>query len=119
MPEAFPDAIAPGDLVVHLEYGIGRFVGMEERETAGRKGEVLCIAYARDAKLYVPVSNAHLVSRYHGAGDAPVKLHSLSGRRWAGEKALADAAERAGQNWGKMGPPNDGTSGGGGGGGAW
>ena len=92
MPEAFPDAIAPGDLVVHLEYGIGRFVGMEERETAGRKGEVLCIAYARDAKLYVPVSNAHLVSRYHGAGDAPVKLHSLSGRRWAGEKALADAA---------------------------
>lgn len=92
VPAPYLEGIAPGDLVVHLEYGIGRFRGLEERETGGRKGEFLCIEYARGAKLYVPVSNAHLVSRYQGAGDAPVKLHSLGGRRWSSEKALADAA---------------------------
>ena len=95
IPETVPDAIAPGDLVVHLEYGIGRFIGMAQRDADGRATEVLCIEYARGAKLYVPVSNAHLVSRYQGAGDAPVKLHALGGRRWSGDKALADAAVQA------------------------
>ncbi|MGI5868966.1 MAG: transcription-repair coupling factor [Kiritimatiellia bacterium] len=94
IPETYTEAIVPGDLVVHLEYGIGRFIGLEEREMAGGRGEALCIEYARGAKLYVPVSNAHLVTRYQGVSDMPVALHSLGGRRWSADRALADAAVR-------------------------
>lgn len=86
------EPIQPGDLVVHLEYGIGRFQGIETRESKGRSVECLCIRYANDAKLYVPITNAHFVSRYQGPRDAPIKLHSLGGRRWANEKAHASTA---------------------------
>ena len=88
------NSISPGDVVVHAERGIGRYRGLAEVETSNGRVEMLALEYAGGAKLYVPLSQAHLVSRYTGVGDAPVKLHSLTGRRWGAEKAQADEAVR-------------------------
>ena len=86
--------IAPGDLVVHQERGIGRYLGLKQVETAGGRVEMLALEYAGGTRLYVPLSQAHLVSRYTGVGDVPVKLHSLTGKRWSAEKAQAAEAVR-------------------------
>jgi transcription-repair coupling factor (superfamily II helicase) len=56
----------PGQPVVHLEHGVGRYAGMTTLEAGGIKGEYLMLTYAGDAKLYVPVSSLHLISRYAG-----------------------------------------------------
>lgn len=86
------DLIEPGDRVVHIEYGIGQFTGTKEMELNGRVREVLCIEYANNTRLFVPVSHANLISRYKGGGDAPVRLHAIGGRRWSGEKVQAQRA---------------------------
>lgn len=86
------DHIEPGDHVVHIEYGIGRFTGTKEMELSGRLSEVLCIEYGNNTRLFVPVSHANLISRYKGAGDAPVRLHVIGGRRWSGDKEQAQQA---------------------------
>jgi transcription-repair coupling factor (superfamily II helicase) len=81
------------NLVVHQEYGVGRF-----REIAFREDEeVLVIEYAEEAKLYVPVDQAHLVSRYVGVGKNAPKLSKLGGGRWSklrekAEKSILDYA---------------------------
>ena len=84
--------ISPGDTVVHVERGIGRYLGLAEVQTSNGRVETLAIEYAGGTKLYVPLSQAHLVSRYTGVGDVPVKLHSLSGKRWSAEKQRATEA---------------------------
>lgn len=112
-----------GDLVVHLEHGIGRFLGLIKmpRSTAfqpvGRVGvspgdsasnmligftdkmsalqdqqEVLALEFADDAKLYVPLEQAYLVSRYVGAGKKSPPLSSLGDGRWARAKIKAAAS---------------------------
>lgn len=86
--------IEPGEYVVHLEHGIGRFVGSTEVEVAGRRSEVFTIEYADGARLHVPVSHAHLLSRYVGVKGQAVKLHRLDGRRWTKEKAAAQRSVR-------------------------
>lgn len=84
--------IEPGELVVHLDYGIGRFLGSTEVEVGGVRSEVFTIEYADGAKLHVPVAHAHLLSRYVGVKGEKVKLHRLDGRRWIREKADAQKA---------------------------
>ena len=95
-----------GDFVVHLEYGIGRFVGLRtapispgHRGAPGGPGqECLVIEYAATTptdqlpRLYVPVSEAHLVSKYVGAGKAHPTLNTLGGNRWAKAKKEAEHA---------------------------
>lgn len=81
-----------GDLVVHVEHGVGRYLGLTEIEFAGRRHEVLSIEYAEGAKLHVPVSHAHLLSRYVGVGREHARLHSLGSARWRREKADAQRA---------------------------
>jgi len=92
-----------GDLVVHVEHGIGRFLGLQTSPVSqGHRGvsqgpgqECLAIEYAPAVadqpapRLYVPVSEAHLVSKYVGAGKARPPLNTLGGTRWA--KARKDA----------------------------
>jgi len=90
--EQIVDNISPGDLVVHIEYGIGRYTGTKEMTFNGQAAEVLCIEYAGRTKLFVPISHANLVSRYKGTDDTPVKLHSIGGKRWSNEKALAQTS---------------------------
>ncbi len=86
--------ISPGDLVVHVEHGIGRFLGTTEIEVAGRRQEVLSIEYD-GGKLHVPVSQSHLLARYVGAASgAPVRLHRLDGRRWSAARGAAEDAVR-------------------------
>ena len=86
--------ISPGDLVVHVEHGIGRFLGTTEIEVAGRRQEVLSIEYD-GGRLHVPVSQSHLLARYVGAASGtPVRLHRLDGRRWSAERGAAEDAVR-------------------------
>lgn len=84
--------LEPGDLVVHVDHGIGRFLGSTEVEVDGQRSEVFTIEYAEGAKLHVPVSHAHLLSRYVGVAGHRVKLHRLGGKRWTREKADAERA---------------------------
>ena len=90
-----------GDLVVHLQYGIGKFLGLKNLPvSAGKQGETEClvIEYAPSGieveppKLYVPVSEAHLVSKYVGAGKAHPPLNTLSGNRWRKAKEQTERA---------------------------
>ncbi len=81
--------VEPGELVVHLEHGIGRFLGLTEIELEGRRTEVFTLEYAGGAKLHVPTTHAHLLSRYIGAQSHRVKLHSLDGKKWQKDKASA------------------------------
>ena len=84
--------LEPGELVVHLDYGIGRFLGSTEIEVGDSRSEVFTIEYADGAKLHVPVTHAHLLSRYVGVKGEKVKLHRIDGRRWIREKAAAQRA---------------------------
>ncbi|MBQ7191237.1 MAG: transcription-repair coupling factor [Kiritimatiellae bacterium] len=86
--------LQPGDYVVHVEYGIGRFLGSTEIETTGEHGhrtrmEVFTIEYAEGGKIHVPVSQAHLLSKYIGIAGHRVRLHKLQGSRWSKDKANA------------------------------
>ena len=84
--------IEPGELVVHLDYGIGRFLGSTEVVVGDVRSEVFTIEYADGAKLHVPVAHAHLLSRYVGVKGEKVKLHKLDGRRWVKDKVEAQKA---------------------------
>ena len=86
--------IQPGELVVHMDHGIGKYLGLYEIEFDGQKQEVLAIEYAEKAKLYVPVSQTHLLSRYVGVGRRRPDLHALGGKRWTREKLAAETAVR-------------------------
>ena len=102
-----------GDYVVHLQHGIGRYQGLQilpigagtkptEGTGAGANAgqECLVIEYAASdpaqppPRLYVPVTEAHLVSKYVGAGKARPPLNTLGGTRWARAKAQAERAVR-------------------------
>ncbi len=91
------DDLEPGEYVVHVDYGIGRFIGSSEIVVDGKRSEVFTIEYADGAKLHVPANHAHLLSRYVGVKGEAVKLHRLDGKRWAkdkkeAQKAVADLA---------------------------
>jgi len=84
--------IAPGSPIVHEDHGVGRYVGLESLDVGGQKAEFVCIEYAKGDKLYVPVTQLHLVSRYAGASPELAPLHSLGGDAW--DKAKKKAAEK-------------------------
>ena len=62
--------LEPGDLVVHVEHGIGRYEGLNQITFNGQNQEVLTVEYADNARLHVPASQAHLLSRYVGIARA-------------------------------------------------
>ncbi|MDO6514683.1 transcription-repair coupling factor [Neptuniibacter sp. 2_MG-2023] len=82
-----------GSPVVHLDHGVGRYLGLQIIELEGQANEFLTLEYAEEAKLYVPVSSLHLISRYTGAGDDNAPLHRLGTEQWS--KAKRKAAEKA------------------------
>ena len=86
--------IQPGELVVHVQHGIGRYLGLLEIKVAGATQEVLAVEYAGGARLYVPADQAHLLSRYVGVGRRRPELHRLGGTRWGKEKHAAERAVR-------------------------
>ncbi|HEV8185681.1 MAG TPA: transcription-repair coupling factor, partial [Chthoniobacterales bacterium] len=82
-----------GDLVVHLEHGVGRFLQLMKLPAAGGgMQEVLALEFAEEAKLYVPLEQAYLVSRYVGVGKKSPPLSSLADARWARAKKNAAAS---------------------------
>lgn len=82
-----------GDLVVHLEHGVGRFQQLMKVPAAGGgTQEVLALEFADDAKLYVPLEQAYLVSRYVGVGKKSPPLSSLADAKWARAKKNAAAS---------------------------
>jgi transcription-repair coupling factor (superfamily II helicase) len=98
-----------GDLIVHLEHGVGRFLGLQrigrtpptdQMERGTRKSttgypdqegrqEVLVLEFADEARLYVPLEQAYLVSRYVGVGKRAPRLNSLGDSKWARAKRKA------------------------------
>ncbi len=82
----------PGQYVVHIEHGIGRYLGLQSLDLNGAAQEVLVVEYAEQARLYVPVAHAHLLTRYVGVGRHTVPLHTLGGKRWEHEKNAATRA---------------------------
>jgi transcription-repair coupling factor (superfamily II helicase) len=73
----------PGTPVVHEEYGVGRYVGLQVMEIGGDRGEFLIIEYAGGDRIYVPVTALHMVSRYTGAAPESAPLHKLGSEQWA------------------------------------
>ena len=82
----------PGSPVVHEEYGVGRYIGLQVMQVAGQDGEFVVLEYAGGDKLYVPVQQLHLVSRYSGAAPESAPLHKLGTDQWA--KARKRAADK-------------------------
>ncbi len=79
-------SLSAGDLVVHVDHGIGRFVGLETVTAAGAPHDCALIHYAGGDKLYLPVENIELLSRY-GSEDAEAQLDRLGGGAWQARKA--------------------------------
>lgn len=81
-----------GQPVVHIEHGIGRYMGLQTIENGGITTEFLVLSYASEAKLYVPVASLHLISRYSGTDAEHAPLHKLGNDTWS--KAKQKAAEK-------------------------
>ncbi len=79
-------SLAEGDVVVHVDHGIGRFVGLRTIEAAGAPHDCLELRYAGEDKLFLPVENIELLSRY-GNSDTEVALDKLGGVAWQARKA--------------------------------
>jgi transcription-repair coupling factor (superfamily II helicase) len=91
-------SLAPNDLVVHVDHGIGRFLGLKQIEAMGAPHDCVEIQYAGDTKLYLPVENIELLSRY-GSDSEDVVLDKLGGVAWQAKKAklkkrIRDMAEQ-------------------------
>jgi transcription-repair coupling factor (superfamily II helicase) len=91
-PELFFADVKPGEFVVHLEHGIGRFEGLTRMELAGIEREYLQVTYARGDKLYVPVHQADRLSRYVGAGETVPVVNRLGTADW---QLVKERAKRA------------------------
>ena len=91
-------SLAPGDLVVHVDHGIGRYEGLKTLEVTGAPHDCLELQYHGGDKLYLPVENIELLSRY-GTEDAGAQLDRLGGSNWQARKAklkerIRDMAEK-------------------------
>lgn len=84
--------LSEGSPVVHIEHGVGRFLGLQTLDVGGITTEFLSIEYAKQAKLYVPVSSLHLIGRYSGGDVEHAPLHHLGNDTWS--KAKQKAAEK-------------------------
>ncbi len=111
-------ALAAGDLVVHVDHGIGRFVGLQQIDVGGAPHDCLELHYASSDKLFLPVENLELLSRY-GNEDNDAALDRLGGAGWQTRKArmknrireiahglIKIAAERAVRTAPKLTPPD-------------
>ncbi|MDH0170649.1 transcription-repair coupling factor [Stenotrophomonas sp. GD04145] len=84
--------LTEGAPIVHEDHGVGRYRGLIAMDVGGMPGEFLEIEYAKGDRLYVPVAQLHLISRYSGASAETAPLHSLGGEQWT--KAKRKAAEK-------------------------
>jgi transcription-repair coupling factor (superfamily II helicase) len=90
---AFTD-LAVGDLVVHEDHGIGRYLGLRTMSVGEREGDFLLLEYAEGGRLYVPVERLDLVSKYLGGDEAAARLDRMGGASWQRVKESVRAALR-------------------------
>ncbi len=82
-------SLHPGDYVVHIDYGIGRFVGLEKLEINGREQEVLRLIYRDDDLLIISIHSLHKISKYSGKEGAPPQINKLGSQDWDNKKKRA------------------------------
>ncbi len=78
--------LSPGDYVTHIEYGIGRFAGLEQIDHNGNKQEAIRLVYKDDDLLYVNVQSLHKISKYSGKEGAPPNISKLGTQEWENKK---------------------------------
>ena len=86
-----------GSPVVHIDHGVGRYLGLQIIDVDNQANEFLTLEYADKAKLYVPVTHLHLINRYTGSEEAYVPLHKLGSDHWqrAKDKAAKEVRDVA------------------------
>lgn len=78
--------LSVGDYVVHISHGIGRYIGMETLDVGGVKQDYMSIIYHDDAKLFIPVTQIHLIQKYVASDGREPKVNKLGGSEWAKTK---------------------------------
>ncbi len=91
-PETLYADLQPGDHVVHVDHGVGRFVGLVQRQLEGHEREFLAVEYDKSDTLYVPVHQADRLTRYIGADGGLPALDHLGGQAWAEKKTRVTEA---------------------------
>ncbi len=85
--------LKPGDYVVHVQHGIGQFVGIERLKVGGVEKDYFAVRYAGEDRLYIPLDQLHLMQKYLGSdGDSAPKLYKLGGNDWHKVKSKARSA---------------------------
>lgn len=78
--------LQPGDFVTHIDYGIGRFVGLEKIEVAGRQQEAVRLVYRDNDYLFVSIHSLHKISKYSGKEGEPPSISKLGSEEWENKK---------------------------------
>jgi len=91
-PESIYADLQPGDYIVHIDHGVGRFGGLATRELDGHRREFLTVEYEGGGQLYVPVHQADRLTRYVGAEGAVPALDRLGGQEWHEKKGRVKEA---------------------------
>lgn len=86
--------LKPGDFVVHVEHGVGQFLGVREIAQGDTKGDYLLVEYAGGNRLYVPVTRMDLVQRFRGEGEAKPQLDKMGGATWTRTRTRIKAKMR-------------------------
>ena len=85
--------VAPGELIVHYQHGIGKFLGVEKKKNhQGLEQEFFEVEYADNAKMFVPLQQAHLITKYVGSESELPKLHIIGGTRWKKQRSDTEKA---------------------------
>lgn len=89
----------PGDHVVHVNYGIGRFKGIERIKAAGNERDYIHLEYASEEFIYIPIEQVNLIQRYIGHGGSAPRLDKIGGKSWQNrknrvKKSVEDLADR-------------------------
>lgn len=96
--DSFVD-LSPGDFVVHLNYGIGRFKGIDRIKAAGNERDYICLEYGGEETIFIPIEQVNLIQRYIGQEGREPKLDTIGGKSWESKKArvrksVEDLADR-------------------------
>ncbi|HYA18137.1 MAG TPA: transcription-repair coupling factor [Bryobacteraceae bacterium] len=86
--------LKPGDYVVHVEHGIGQFLGLREITQGDARGDYMLVEYAGGNKLYVPLTRMDLIQRFRGEGEAKPVLDRMGGATWARTRTRIKARMR-------------------------
>ncbi len=84
--------LSPGDFVVHVNYGIGEFLGIERISAAGNERDYITLEYSDGEKLFIPIEQVNLIQRYIGQEGKRPRLDSLGGKGWQHRKEKAKKA---------------------------